>query len=321
MEHLVSIIIPTYRRSNLLGRAIDSVLNQTYKNIEVIVVDDNSAYDEYRKKNEEFMKKYECIYNVKYIKHNENKNGSVARNTGIKYASGEYIGFLDDDDEFHTEKIKTQVDYINKLDSSYGAVYCGFNIIRGNKLISSNKPYKEGILSKELLTMSWGTGSGSNVLFKKNVLEEINGFDENLKRHQDWDVLLRMFRNYKIGVINEPLLNIYKDSRINIPNVELFVDVKKYFFNKFKTDIEKIDIKYRNLIYQRHSLEICISFIKNKKYKKAYKSLKVANNYFKLRLKDKISLILVIIYTYLPFKERLLVLFSGIIDRFRIVKD
>lgn len=320
-QELVSVIIPTYRRCDTLGRAIDSVLQQTYRNVEVIVVDDNNESDTYRAATQQFMNKYANVKNLKYIRHKKNSNGSVARNTGMKYALGEYICFLDDDDEFNLDKIEKQVNHIKNLDSKYGAVYCGFNIVRGNKIISSTKPTKQGNLFRDLMAMEWGTGSGSNVMFRKSVLEELEGFDEILKRHQDWDVLLRMFRKYEIAVIEETLLKIYKDSRINVPNANLFVEVKKYFFSKFIKELDSMDSKDRNKIYQRHSLELCMAFLKNKQYIEAKKCFKASNKYLKVDLKSRIGLFLTIVYTYMPFKELILITFASIIDKFRIVKD
>ena len=86
---LVSVIIPTYKRPNMLGRAIDSVLGQSYTNIEVVVVDDNSDGDKYRLETIQYMERYANDYRVKYIKHKTNQNGSAARNTGIQNSVGE----------------------------------------------------------------------------------------------------------------------------------------------------------------------------------------------------------------------------------------
>lgn len=99
---LVSVIIPTYKRPQMLGRAIDSVLSQNYENLEVVVVDDNTDDDEFRLETIRFMAKYASDSRVKYIKHRINQNGSSARNSGILHAKGEYIAFLDDDDFFLT---------------------------------------------------------------------------------------------------------------------------------------------------------------------------------------------------------------------------
>ena len=117
MNELVSIIIPTYKRNEKLKKAIESILKQTYQNIEIIVVDDNNPNTEYRKKNEILMQSYIKNSKVKYIKHEKNKNGAAARNTGINAANGKYIGFLDDDDEFLPTKIEKQVDVLEKKEN------------------------------------------------------------------------------------------------------------------------------------------------------------------------------------------------------------
>lgn len=316
----VTVIIPTYKRCDMLGRAIDSVLNQSYKNVEIIVVDDNDNNSEYRKLTEEFMKKYNDCENLIYLKHKKNMNGAVARNTGLSKASGKYIAFLDDDDEFLVDKLGRQVETLRDLSDEYGAVYCGFNIVRGSKVIKSIRPQLQGNLFKDLLLMEWGTGSGSNVLFRRNVFNEIGVYDTTLVRHQDWDILLRMFKNFKIGVIDEPLLNIYKDSRINIPNAEKFSDVKRYFLGKFSEDIGLLGKEVENKIYHKHTLELSIAFIKNKKYKQAIKLYKQAAEICKVSLKNKFSLILIFLFVNTPFKEKILVLFGRTIEKLRLVK-
>lgn len=317
----VSIIIPTYKRSLMLKRAIDSVLNQSYSNIEVIVVDDNNPDTIYRQQNESFMKHYLDNPKVIYLKHEKNLNGAVARNTGIKVAQGQYIGFLDDDDEFHKDKIEIQVNKLKAMDKSYGAVYCGYECYRGNKLIMKSNSIKEGNLVKDLLLMKWGTGSGSNVLFRKEVIAELNGFDPLLKRHQDWDILIRMFRKYKIAKIESPLLKIYKDSRMNVPNVETFIEVKKYFFNKIETDLSKFPKEIRDNIYQVHALEICTAFIKNRSYLSAKKCYEVANKFKKVSIKDNLTLFLIVIYMNIPYREKILIQFGALIEKFRIIKS
>ena len=294
MEIDVSIIIPTYKRSEMIGRAINSVLHQTYKNIEVIVVDDNDEDSEYRKITEEKVKQYLNLPNFTYLKHNKNKNGAVARNTGIKKAKGKYIGFLDDDDEFLKEKIEMQVNALKNTDDKIGAVYCGYNVLRGNKIISQITLNDKGDLFEKLLLMNWGTGSGSNVLFKRSVFESIGLFDEELTRH--------------------------KDSRINIPNADKFVEIKKYFIGKFYDRIKTLPEYIENEILQKHCLELCTAYLKNKNYKEAKKYYKIADKYKKIDNKNKVIMMLVVIFVNLPFKEFLLVWCGKIIDKFRIVK-
>ena len=115
MEPKVSVIIPTHKGSGVVQRAVDSVLRQTYKNIEIIVVDDNGRLSEEQLKTEEVLKTYINDGLIKYVPHEINKNGSAARNTGVRNSSGEYITLLDDDDEYLPDKVETQVNCFKTL--------------------------------------------------------------------------------------------------------------------------------------------------------------------------------------------------------------
>ena len=120
---LVSVIIPTFSRPYNLERAIKSTLSQTYKNIEIIIVDDNGIGSKYQIETEKAIRNYIKKGEVKYIKHDINKNGATARNTGLKASKGIYVNFLDDDDEFLPDKIKNQVDLLEK-NIKYAACCC-----------------------------------------------------------------------------------------------------------------------------------------------------------------------------------------------------
>lgn len=109
---IVSVIIPTYKGSSALNRAIDSVLCQSYKEIEIIVVDDNDPTSDERKNTEALMSRYIGDKRIRYIKHQRNSNGAVARNTGITAATGKYIAFLDDDDYYLPNRIEKSVRYL-----------------------------------------------------------------------------------------------------------------------------------------------------------------------------------------------------------------
>ncbi len=126
----VSVIIPTYNRAHLLGRAIESVLDQTYQDFEIIVVDDASA-DE----TEEVVKSFGDD-RINHIRHQKNKGGSAARNTGIKAARGEFIAFLDSDDEWVPKKLEKEIDRLQTLSNEVGVVYSGFCCVKQFQLIS-----------------------------------------------------------------------------------------------------------------------------------------------------------------------------------------
>ncbi|MFC7193467.1 glycosyltransferase family 2 protein [Halosimplex aquaticum] len=120
----VSVIIPTYNRATLVKRAIQSVLNQTFKDFELIIVDDAS--------DDETPEVIDSINDARleYIRHDLNRHGGAARNTGIKYASGKYIAFLDDDDEWYPTKLERQVERFETVSNEIGSFIAGARYIR-----------------------------------------------------------------------------------------------------------------------------------------------------------------------------------------------
>ncbi|MGL5964947.1 MAG: glycosyltransferase family 2 protein, partial [Fusobacteriaceae bacterium] len=111
MSDLVSVIMPTYKRSVFLERALLSLINQTYKNIEIVVVDDNAEHLEDREKTKKVLEKYKDSAKIVVVENKINLGGSLSRNEGINVSTGKYITFLDDDDEYELNKIEKQVQF------------------------------------------------------------------------------------------------------------------------------------------------------------------------------------------------------------------
>lgn len=234
----VSIIIPTYKNRGGLTTSVDSALRQTYQNIEVIIVDDNPPDSEERHYTEQIMEGYLADPRVRYIKHAENKNGAAARNTGINSSTGEYIAFLDDDDEFLESKIERQVEYL-KTHSRYSAVYC-LSYVNGKKEIIH--PY-EGDASIPLLMCRTKMFTPS-LMFRREALLSIRGFDENFSRHQDYELLLKFFANgYKIGCLQE-YLTIVHSLGGNKPDARKSLDIKKRFLEAFDGVVSILERTY-----------------------------------------------------------------------------
>lgn len=116
---LVSVVMPTYKRSEMLSRAIDSVLAQTYTNIELLLVNDNEPGDEFTKDLQQRVAVYSTDSRFKLILQEKHVNGAVARNVGIRQAKGEYIAFLDDDDWWEPNKLEEQIKELSRLDDSW----------------------------------------------------------------------------------------------------------------------------------------------------------------------------------------------------------
>src|SRR5699024_5208343 len=193
MNHLISCIITTFNRDEkILTRSLKSVLNQTYKNIEIIVVDDNGSKSEYSRHVDNVISNLNSQNNIQLIRHKNNFGAQVARNNGIKNANGDFIAFLDDDDEWQPNKLELQIQkFRNSNVDNLGLVYCGRYNIRNvskyktEKVIEDIKsPY--GDVIKKLIRKNF-IGSTSFPLIKKEVFDEVGYFDENLVAKQDYE--------------------------------------------------------------------------------------------------------------------------------------
>lgn len=257
----VSVIIPTYKRSEDICRAVDSVLAQTLKEFEVIVVDDNGIDTEGGEKTAEVMKKYEGDEKVIYLRHEQNKNGAAARNTGIKKARGEYIAFLDDDDIFMPDRLLKMVEKMDGLDSSYGACYTAYEKLMpdGTKQYSAEK--SEGDVYLQVLMRSLYIGTGSNLFFRKSAMDDIGLFDESFRRNQDLEYLARITKKYKMAYVDEVLMCAIYDIRTNILSFEQSVEREKLFREKFAEHINELDEKSRREVlcmYELDWIRFCI---------------------------------------------------------------
>ena len=196
----ISVVIPTYNRIELLKRSIDSVINQTIKPSEIIIVDDGSN------DGTEAMvkKKYDS---VKLIKQ-KNKGVSAARNSGIKASSGEWICFLDSDDEWKNDKLEKQITAVAN-NSDYKFFHSNEIWIKNGKRINQKKKHKKygGDIFKKCLDMC--RISPSSVLIDKNIFEEIGFFNENLVVCEDYELWLRICDKYEVFFIDEPLIFKY----------------------------------------------------------------------------------------------------------------
>ncbi|MBC3805604.1 glycosyltransferase [Acetobacterium fimetarium] len=252
---LISIVIPTYERPIYLKRAIDSALAQDYKNTEIIVVDDNDSDSDYRIETEKLLNSYSSVKNVIYLKHETNKNGSAARNTGLKFASGQYIMFLDDDDEILPARIRLQVDLMEQLDNTWGACYTKYKKIKGKDDVQISSETRQGELYVEALMRSVYIGSGSNLLVRKSIADEIGGYDESFKRNQDFEFLARLLENYKLAYIDECTLIVHYEIRGKKGTYEDSVATDTFYINKFRDKIDAVSPENKRKVFVMIALE------------------------------------------------------------------
>ena len=298
-EILVSVVIPTYNRPVYLKRCIDSVINQTYKNIEIIVVDDNNPTTDARRETELVMNAYEGIDNITYLKHDHNKNGSAARNTGWRHSHGKYITFIDDDDVIACTKIEKQMDCLEHLDSSWGACYTGYRLFKehGDPQISSEKRFGDCYVAALMRTMFMG--SGSNLFLRKSVVDEINGYDETFIRNQDIEFLVRVLENHKLAYVDEVLLTIYQEGERPNRSFEQLESISQHYLSKFKNRIDALKPEDRERVYAVISLERCRGAFYKKKFLKGMKILR--DN--KVKLKYQVKYIKYLVHRILTHKS------------------
>ena len=209
----VSIILPTYNRADRVGKAIESVLTQTYPDFELLVIDDGST-DE----TEEVVTRY-GDKRVHYYRMAENGGQSKARNCGMQMAQYDYLAFEDSDDLWRPEKLKVQMEVMQGAEHDVGMVYHKFRYDlgegRGMVLPDEKIPLerKSGNIYEQLL---WDNMVGMpTMLLKKECVNVVGGLDESLKCLEDYDFALRIAQKYKAIFINE----IYLDATYSVSGV------------------------------------------------------------------------------------------------------
>lgn len=239
INNLLSVIIPTYKRSDMLTRAIESVLNQSYHTIECIVVNDNTPGDEYSVALYNLLEKYNADKRFKFIEQEVHKNGAAARNAGIRVASGEYIAFLDDDDYWDKNKAELQIEVLKKLSGDWGAVSCLMKLFRNGEIYAANRPYKDGMIHYEVLIRSISMGTGS-LIIRRSALDKTGYFDENLRRFQDPQLFSFLAEKYKIKLVKRYLHNRDVDDAQNRPTIETINQYQDAFYASVSSQLERL---------------------------------------------------------------------------------
>ncbi len=233
---MVSVIITTYGGSSVLGRAVDSVLIQSYQNFEVIVVDDNDPTSPERQKTEAVMANYQDDARVRYLKHEKNKNGSAARNTGIRASKGTYISFLDDDDIYFPTRLEQCVKALEE-NPDKDSVLTGVAVTNGELLVDLIEQTER---ETPLRDMFFGNplGTGSNLFLTKRAVENLGGFDESFLRRQDVEFMVRFYGKFRSVYLNRPLAVKVVSPRPNIKiNYERFSSIEEHFMGTFRAVI------------------------------------------------------------------------------------
>lgn len=272
-EELVSVIIPTYNRESLIARSVKSVLNQTYQHLEVIVVDDAST-----DRTKEVVQEIEDE-RVRYIRLEENAGANHARNTGVKMAGGRYVAFNDSDDEWLPTKLEKQMRLMHQSSPDVGCVYCVMTLYDARQ-----SPVRELRVDPDLETIGEDAVgdifyfmqghafiSTQTMLLRKEAIEEAGYFDENIHRLQDWELLLRIAQRWKFTLVQEKLVNAYRQVDCITANAEAFIDAVRYAIRLY--DLGKSNVK----AYEQWIVGLVVGELKNMLSHEGYKEKIVAD--------------------------------------------
>jgi glycosyltransferase involved in cell wall biosynthesis len=198
----VSVIIPTYNRARFLRAAVRSVLNQTFQDLEIVIVDDASPDDT------RAVVAGLGDARIKYIRHEQNRRIAGARNTGVLNSTGEYIAFLDDDDEWQPRKLEQQVQVLDSSAMTVGAVYTAFAQVDVDtgKVVGVVTPVKRGHILHELCGRNW-VGTASTVCVRRQCFDEVGLFDESVLFGEEYDMWIRIAHRFDFRYLDEVLVN------------------------------------------------------------------------------------------------------------------
>lgn len=268
---LVSVIIPTYKRCDTLVRAIESVINQTYKNIEIIVVNDNTPNDEFSLRLYDEIKKI-TDERLIFVEQEKHINGAAARNCGIKIAKGEYLAFLDDDDYWMPQKIEHHLAAFEKLGDEWGVVASLCVRHKNGELVMAAPPYKDGYILHEIMQRTIGLSTIA-VLIRRGALDDVGYFDENLIRHQDIQLFTCLAYKYKVYLLKEYLQVINVDDTRNRPSSERVAEIKEAYYVSVGDILSKLTRKETEKIYIMNRFECAALLFHEKKYKQFTKDV------------------------------------------------
>jgi glycosyltransferase involved in cell wall biosynthesis len=236
---LVTVIIPTYNRSHIVTDAINSVLAQTLKNFQLIIIDDGST-DNTRNVLATYQGKVEYFYKA-------NGGASSARNVGLRMAKGKYVAFLDSDDIWHSERLEILVNFMEH-NGSYSAVFTDCESIDGDGNMIDTTRFGELFSGGEpsLLFFLEHMFSGFACMCIRSVLLEVGEFDETLRTAEDIDYALRLAAHHRIAHIPTPLLKIRRS--VGSLNSHVFTGNRVVVLRKFKQSHPELARQYRGAI-------------------------------------------------------------------------
>lgn len=244
MREMVSIIIPSYNREKEISRAINSILQQTYENYEIIVVDDGST-DHTGSVVRNFKDE-----RIRYIRLEQNQGAGHARNIGIQEARYDYIAFLDSDDEWMPDKLNLQMTKLLSVEENFGMVYCrmsGYQRHSDARFICPPMELKSEVLEGELFEklLLHNVIGTPTVLLRRECLEQVGRFKESLLCLEDWEWMLRIAKKWKIGFVDKILVEVHKLDGSISTNVGGYLVTRCYMVSLYRKEMTEVGILER----------------------------------------------------------------------------
>ncbi len=241
-QEMVSVVIPSYNREKVIARSIGSVLNQTWKEFEVIVVDDASSDDTAR-----------VVTSIKdsrirYIRLEENKGAGGARNAGVGMAKYDYIAFQDSDDEWLPTKLEKQMEKMLEHGADYGMIYCRFGGKKRDSeqrfIFPSYQDFPKEVLSGDMLQrlLRQNVIGTPVMLLKKACFKAVGGFDEQLRCLEDYEFALRFAARYRIGFVDECLLEVHKEENSVGTQIGPWLLARCFILGQWQTEMHRMGI-------------------------------------------------------------------------------
>ncbi len=274
MDTKVSIIVPSYKRNReLFSRAIESLLAQSYANIEIVVVDDNAKPEllEYRQALSNYIQEINSD-KIKYIQNQENLGGALSRNVGIENATGEYITFLDDDDRYLKDKVKNQLDFMlkNDLEMSFtNIVICNAD----DKVVDYREHSKIKSFDNDYLLryhMTRQITATNTFMYKKDAILKIGCFVK-VPVGQEFFLMTNTIKGgLKIGYANFNDAILYRQGQECISNGANKIAGEINLYNFKKSNFDKLKFSEKKYVHFRHSAVMAVVHIRQKHYMKAF---------------------------------------------------
>lgn len=247
----VSVIIPTCRRPEQVCASVDSALASAYPAFEVVVVDDSGPCRE-REETAGLMQARMARHgNLRYLQHAEHRNGSAARNTGIRASRGDYLMFLDDDDLFLPGKMAAQAAFLDEQDESWAACYTRYTDRRNGKTVARSGEMRQGWLLREELARNLFLHAGSNLMVRRTAAEALGGFDESFQRNQDMEFMVRLLRQWRLGFVDAEGLVVHLHAH---PGVRM-AEVTEKFRAAFQQDMDALPAQDRRAVERMLALQ------------------------------------------------------------------